>query len=72
LPGAKFTLRPSLAFFYIGTVTAQHKSSGRQSNFAAWCKDWNYGTFTDGATCMAGRPSCWALAHISRLLYVSV
>jgi len=36
LPGAKFTLRPSLAFFYIGSVAAQHSSSGRQPNFAAW------------------------------------
>jgi len=26
LPGAKFTLRPSLAFFYIGRVTARHSS----------------------------------------------
>jgi len=29
LPGAKFTLRPSLAFFYIGSITARHSSSGR-------------------------------------------
>ena len=35
LPVAKFTLRPSLAFSYIGTVTAWHSSSGRQPNFAA-------------------------------------
>jgi len=34
LPGAKFTLRPSLAFSYIGSVTARHSSSGRQPNFA--------------------------------------
>jgi len=27
LPGAKFTLHPSLACFYIGSVTAQHSSS---------------------------------------------
>jgi len=30
LPGAKVTLRPSLAFSYIGSVTARHTSSGRQ------------------------------------------
>jgi len=36
LPGAKFTLRPSLAFSYIGSITARHSSSGRQPNFAAW------------------------------------
>jgi len=32
LPGAKFTLRPSLAFSYIGTGTARHSSIGRQPN----------------------------------------
>jgi len=35
---------------YIGSVTARHFSSGRQPNFAAWCKEWNYGTFAQGAT----------------------
>jgi len=33
------TLRPSLAFSYIGSVTARHSSSGRQPNFAAWYKE---------------------------------
>jgi len=47
---AKFTLRPSLAISYIGSVTARHLSSGRQPKFAAWYKEWNYGTFADGAT----------------------
>ena len=49
---AKFTLRPSVAFSYIGTgsVTARHSSSGLQPNFAAWYKKWNYGTFAEGAT----------------------
>jgi len=32
LPGAEFTLRPSLALSYIGSVTARHSSSGRQPN----------------------------------------
>ena len=36
LPGAKFTLRPSVALSYIGSVTARHSNSGRQPNFAAW------------------------------------
>jgi len=35
LPAAKFTFRPNLAFFYIGSVTAQHLSTGRQPNFVA-------------------------------------
>jgi len=47
---AVFTLRPSLAFSYIGSVTAWHSSSGRQPDFVAWYKDWNYGTFAEGAT----------------------
>jgi len=38
LPGPKFTLRPSVAF-YIGSVTACHLSSGREPNFAAWDKE---------------------------------
>ena len=47
---AKFTLRPSLAFSYIGSVTGRHSRSGRQPNFAAWYAEWNYGTFAEGAT----------------------
>jgi len=31
-----FRLRPNLAFFYIGSITAQQSSSGRQPNFVAW------------------------------------
>ena len=56
LPVAKFTLRPSLAFSYIGTITAWHSSSGRQPNFAAL----NRGRHLYSA----GRPSRWALDHI--------
>jgi len=51
LTGAKFTLRPSLVFS-TASVTARHSSSGRQPNFVAcqaWYKEWNYGTFADGA-----------------------
>jgi len=50
LPSAKFTLHPSLAFSYIGSITARHLSSGRQPNFAAWYKEWNYKTFAESAT----------------------
>ena len=46
LQGANFTLHPSPAFSYIGSITARHSTSGRQPNFAAW----NYGTFAEGAT----------------------
>jgi len=50
LPGAKFTFRPSLAFSYIANVTARPLTSGYRPNFAAWYKEWNYGTFAEGAT----------------------
>ena len=50
LPGAIFTVRPSLALCCIGSVTARQSSSGRQPKFAAWYKEWNYGTFAEGAT----------------------
>jgi len=50
LPIAKLTLQPSLAFTYIGSVTAWHSSSGRQPNFAASNKEWNYGTFAEGVS----------------------
>jgi len=36
LPGAKFTLRPSLPFSYICSVTAWHWNNMRQPNFAAY------------------------------------
>jgi len=67
LPAAKITLRPSLAFSYIGSVTARHSSSGSQPNFVAWYKEWNYGTSTDGATYIrlgghqvGHRPTFWS------------
>jgi len=50
LPGAKCTLRPSLAFSNVGSVAARHSSSGRQPKFAACYAEWNYRTFAEGAT----------------------
>jgi len=32
------------------SVNARHSISGRQWNFVAWYKEWNYGTFADGDT----------------------
>jgi len=52
LPCTKFTLRPTLAFSYIGSVTARHTSSGREPSFVAWYKEWNYVTFAEAATCI--------------------
>jgi len=56
LPGEKFTLCPSLALSYIGSVTAWHSSSGGQPNFAVLSRGRHL--------YLAGRPSRWALAHI--------
>jgi len=39
LPGAEFTFCPILAFSYVGSITAQHSSSGHQPNFVAWYKE---------------------------------
>ena len=55
-PGAKFTSRPSLAFSYVGSVTARHSSTGRQPNFAVL----NRGRHLYSA----GRPSRWASTHV--------
>jgi len=70
LPGAKFTFRPSLAFSYIGSVTARHSSSRRQPNFAVWDKEGNYGTSAPRLRHIysTGRPSRWASAHILVLI----
>ena len=56
LLGAKFTLYPSLAFSYIGSVTARHSSSGRSPNFAAFSRGRHLYS--------AGRPSRLASFHI--------
>jgi len=78
LLAAKFILRPSLVFSYIGSVTARHSSSGRQPNFATWYKEWNYGTFTEGATYIrlgghhvGHRPTFYTVCHNYRNLYLS-
>jgi len=62
LPGAKFTLRPSLALSYIGSVTARQSSSGRRPNFAALSRGRHL--------YFAGRLSRWALAHILVVCYL--
>jgi len=48
---------PSYRVSRLGSVTAQHSSSGRQPNFA----ELNRGRHLYSA----GRPSGWAFAHIS-------
>ena len=56
LAGAKFSLRPNLAFSYIDSVIARHWSSGRQPNSAALSRRRHLYS--------AWRPSRWASAHI--------
>jgi len=66
LPRAKFTLHPSLAFSYIGSVrpTARHCSSGRQPNCGV-VQGMKLQNFRRGRHLYsAGRPSRWASAHI--------
>jgi len=53
LPGAN----ANLAFCYVGSVAAQHSSSGRQPNFAALSRGRPY-------IRQGGRLSHWASAHI--------
>jgi len=62
LPGANFTLRSSLAFSYIGSITAQHSNSGRQPNFAAWYTRNGITELSHRAPPIysTGRPSRWA------------
>jgi len=62
LPGAKFTMCPSLLFSYIGCVTARHLSSRRQPNFVAWYKEWNCGTFSPRNF------RCWERKRPNRIL----
>ena len=50
----------------LGSVTARHSSIGRQANFAAL----NRGVESD--LYLAGRPSRWALAHISSYISSSI
>jgi len=56
LPDAKFTLSPSRAFSYIGSVTARHSSSDRQPNWGVQHRGRQLYS--------AGRPSHWASTHI--------
>jgi len=63
LPGAKFTLPPSLALFYMGSVTAPHSSSGRQKTLRRWAE----------APPIFGRAaSRWPPAHILVFVYFSM
>ena len=63
LQGAKFTLRSSLAFSYIGSVTARYSSSGRQPHFAALSRRRHLGPLYS-----EGRPS--RCPHSSFVLFL--
>ena len=63
----KLTLRPSLAFSYIGSITTRHSSSGPQPNFGAWyqVQGMELRNFRRGRHLyLAVWPSRWASAHI--------
>ena len=67
LPGAKLTLRPSVAFSYIDSITARHWSTGRQPNCGV-VQGMELRNFRRGCHLYsAGRPSRWASAHILAL-----
>jgi len=71
LPRAEFTLRPSLAFSYIGSVAARHSSSRHQPNCGVvhgvelrnFCR-WSH-------LYSAGWPSRWASAQHSSYFFSS-
>jgi len=71
LPGATFTLIcvQVLRSSILAALPARHSSSVHEPNFAAWYKEWNYGTFAprhfqQRRHLYRGRPSHWASAHI--------
>jgi len=68
LPGSKFTLRASLAFTYIGNITARHSSSVVQRASVKLCgvvQGMELPNVRRGRHLyLDGRPSRWASAHI--------
>jgi len=72
LPGAKFTLRPTLVFSYIASVTARHSSSGRQPNCDV-VQGMELPNFRRGRHLYSvGRPSRLASAHILVGIYIGI
>jgi len=67
LPGAKFPIRRTFAFSYIGSVTARHCSSGRQPNFAAW-----YSTQLNSMSCNGRRCKHLFVRISMTLIYIYV
>jgi len=65
LPGAKFTLRPSLVFAYIGSITARHSSSMCLAKLCGVMQGMELRNFCrQRHLYLAGQPSRWASAHI--------
>ena len=50
LPRANFTLRPSLAFLYIGKRYCAALKQRASAKLCGMVQEWNYGTFAEGAT----------------------
>jgi len=63
-PHAKFTLRPSLAFSYIGSITARHSRSGVSQTLRHGTRNGIPNIRRGRHLYSAGRPSRWASAHI--------
>ena len=71
---AKFTLRPTLAFCYIGSDTARHSSSRRHAA-KLWgvVQGMELENFRRGRHLYsAGRPSRWASAHILVIIIIII
>jgi len=63
-PRAKFTLRPSLAFSYIGSVTPRHSNSGVSQTLRRGTRNGITELSHSAPLYSAGRPSRWASVHI--------
>jgi len=68
-PREKFTLLPSLAFAYIGSVTARHSSSGVSQTLRHGTRNGITELSHRAPLISACRPSRWASAHILVLCF---
>jgi len=75
LSGAKFTLPPSLALSYIGSVIARHSSSGCESNFAALSRGRHLYSAGRPSRCLVIQVHCafvtWAISFYIRPLHAN-
>jgi len=68
LRGAKFTLRPSHAFFHIGTVTVHGTQAAKLCGMVIGMELWNFHIWHQ----LHGRAAItWASAHFSSILFLN-